>query len=686
MKPQALRIPAALLLFIAAYAADEVTRFDHPRSEEETLQRLSESAQAGETLRFVVVGDTQDDGTTGGGINDNMWPQMAYDMNALDPAFALFCGDLVSGSSSSSAHMNEWNEWNTATSPLWATRLMTPGNHDFYGGTFASWQTAFPWLPTSNSPAGEVGASYYVDVGGTRIISICTDFESGGDVPNQAWLDAVLATSGSFENVFIFSHRPIQFSTVEWTGGSGGPFWQSMVQNDVTAYFSGHWHRYQPDLIGAGGDTWEVLIGTGGGWQGFEPLRPYQQVPGFFLVEVAGTEVTGTFYGDGDGDGSYDDALDTFVISQAAPTPTGLVAEYSFEGGDAADMAPPPLGRGIHGALGGNASIGPGLDGALGLHLNGSDYVECGALADYNLSLNDDLTLGLFAQFDSLAAGYWDNVLLCYGTADYYAQDEETNFSYWMNLQSDGRLVSFWEYEDGWNVTLESTVVAQVSAGETHHYALTRDAAAMQVRFYVDGVQLGAPVSFDRLPTSGARGMLYLGAPPVDEQAITAEWDGVIDSVRIYNQTLTAAEVSALASSCAPRVYCSTSPNSNGAGARIGSEGTPSLGANTFSLRVTAASTSKPGIFYYGPNQIQIPFGDGNRCVGAGGTGVFRLPVVFTDSSGEALQDLDLSVAGTLADNIQAGEVWNFQFWFRDPLAGGATFNLSDALEVTFCN
>jgi hypothetical protein len=101
---------------------------------------------------------------------------------------------------------------------------------------------------------------------------------------------------------------------------------------------------------------------------------------------------------------------------------------------------------------------------------------------------------------------------------------------------------------------------------------------------------------------------------------------------------------------------------------------------------VTAASTSKPGIFYYGPNQIQIPFGDGNRCVGAGGTGVFRLPVVFTDSSGEALQDLDFSVAGTLADNIQAGEVWNFQFWFRDPLAGGATFNLSDALEVTFCN
>ena len=684
--PRSIRTSAALFLFIAAYAADDAARFDHPQSEGETLQLLAETVQAGTPLRFVVVGDTQDDGTTGGGINDNIWPQMAYDMNALDPAFALFCGDLVSGSSSTSAHINEWNEWETATSPLFATRLMTPGNHDFYGGTFASWRNAFPWLPTSNSPAGEVGGSYYVDAGDTRIISICTDFESGGNVPNQSWLDSVLATSASFAHVFIFSHRPIQFSTAEWTGGSGGPFWQSMVQNDVTAYFSGHWHRYQPDQIGAGGDTWEVLIGTGGGWQGFSPIRPYQQVPGFFLVEVDGTEVTGTFYADGDGDGSFDDALDTFVISQQAPMPVGLVAEYNFEGGDAADTAAPPLGRGIDGILGGNAMIGSGIDGALGLHLDGNDYVECGALADYNLSLNDDLTLALFAEFDELSTGYWDNTLISYGTADYYSEDEETNYSYWLNLNPDGRLVSFWEYEDGSNVTLESTLVAPVSAGEPHHFALTRDASAMQVRFYVDGVQLGAPVPFNRLPTSGARGMLYLGAAPVDEQAAIAGFDGVIDSVRIYNETLSAAEVAALASSCAPRVYCSTSPNSTGAGALIGSVGTPSLSANSFSLTVTAASSNKPGIFYYGPNQLQLPFGDGLRCVGAGSVGVFRLPVVFTDLFGDVSHALDFSVAGTLSDNIQAGELWNFQFWYRDPAAGGATFNLSDALEVTFCD
>jgi hypothetical protein len=34
---------------------------------------------------------------------------------------------------------------------------------------------------------------------------------------------------------------------------------------------------------------------------------------------------------------------------------------------------------------------------------------------------------------------------------------------------------------------------------------------------------------------------------------------------------------------------------------------------------------------------------------------------------------------------ITAGSTWNFQFWFRDPVAGGASFNLSDGLGVTFC-
>jgi hypothetical protein len=34
---------------------------------------------------------------------------------------------------------------------------------------------------------------------------------------------------------------------------------------------------------------------------------------------------------------------------------------------------------------------------------------------------------------------------------------------------------------------------------------------------------------------------------------------------------------------------------------------------------------------------------------------------------------------------IQAGQTWYFQAWYRDPAAGGANFNASDALEVPWC-
>jgi len=38
------------------------------------------------------------------------------------------------------------------------------------------------------------------------------------------------------------------------------------------------------------------------------------------------------------------------------------------------------------------------------------------------------------------------------------------------------------------------------------------------------------------------------------------------------------------------------------------------------------------------------------------------------------------------AGQITSGSKWYFQFWLRDPAAGGAGFHLSDALEVHFCN
>ena len=45
---------------------------------------------------------------------------------------------------------------------------------------------------------------------------------------------------------------------------------------------------------------------------------------------------------------------------------------------------------------------------------------------------------------------------------------------------------------------------------------------------------------------------------------------------------------------------------------------------------------------------------------------------------------LDNTSPPTGATQITPGSTWNFQAWFRDPMAGGAFFDLSDGLSVTF--
>jgi len=136
-----------------------------------------------------------------------------------------------------------------------------------------------------------------------------------------------------------------------------------------------------------------------------------------------------------------------------------------------------------------------------------------------------------------------------------------------------------------------------------------------------------------------------------------------------------------------PTSYCSTAPNSAGSGALIGWEGSTSVLANDLGLTALGAAPLQFGIFYYGPEQIQQPFGEGFRCVGGGALGLFRLPVLMTDGFGDAEYALDLNQppANAGAGEILAGSTWNAQFWYRDPQGGGTGFNLSDGLNLVFC-
>ncbi len=139
--------------------------------------------------------------------------------------------------------------------------------------------------------------------------------------------------------------------------------------------------------------------------------------------------------------------------------------------------------------------------------------------------------------------------------------------------------------------------------------------------------------------------------------------------------------ISAPGGDCSVTSYCLTSPNSVGSGALMSSTGSTSIAANDLTLFAGGAPAGQFSLFYYGPNQSQVVFGNGFRCVGGSLT---RLPVQMIDVFGMGTQPIDYP---NLPPNgqINAGETHNFQFWYRDPQGGGAFFNLSDALSITFC-
>jgi len=142
---------------------------------------------------------------------------------------------------------------------------------------------------------------------------------------------------------------------------------------------------------------------------------------------------------------------------------------------------------------------------------------------------------------------------------------------------------------------------------------------------------------------------------------------------------------------CAPPTatnYCMTAPNSAGSGSLISSTGTTSIANNDFALVAVGAAPNQFGLFYYGGGQIQAPFGDGFRCVGAGAQGTYRInPAQSSDGAGMFTRAFNFTAPPFDAGGgaVTAGSSWNFQYWFRDPAGpGGAGFNLSDGLNAVF--
>jgi hypothetical protein len=130
--------------------------------------------------------------------------------------------------------------------------------------------------------------------------------------------------------------------------------------------------------------------------------------------------------------------------------------------------------------------------------------------------------------------------------------------------------------------------------------------------------------------------------------------------------------------------YCAHNANSAATdGAYMTFVGSLSIADNDFTLATYKAPAGQSGTFFYGANSIQIPFGDGFRCIAAP---LQRVRFVPIDSDGVATASIDFTAPPSPIGALASGTTWSFQFHFRDPTGpGGSGFNLSNATRITFC-
>lgn len=124
---------------------------------------------------------------------------------------------------------------------------------------------------------------------------------------------------------------------------------------------------------------------------------------------------------------------------------------------------------------------------------------------------------------------------------------------------------------------------------------------------------------------------------------------------------------------------CPSNPNSTGVPAVIDFNGSFSLSANDFTLIGLNLPPDQPGFYFFGSTTVDLPFGNGRRCIGGPQVRLQKIGIPFT---GSTVHQFDTTQPPL--DALVPGVPYYFQMYYRDPMGGGEGFNTTDALCIVF--
>ena len=138
------------------------------------------------------------------------------------------------------------------------------------------------------------------------------------------------------------------------------------------------------------------------------------------------------------------------------------------------------------------------------------------------LTLTGDVSISVWAFRDAASI----DTLVDYSRNN---EAEVDNHLYQLYVDAAHLLSLEWEYGGGTNVFTTSSTAVPSPTERWIHYAATRDDTAKEVKFYVDGVQLGTTQTYTNSATGGTASTLQIGVEILD----TEPWGGELDELRI---------------------------------------------------------------------------------------------------------------------------------------------------------
>lgn len=195
---------------------------------------------------FIYFGDAQNDVRSS-------WSRVIREafQDAPRAKFTLHAGDLINKANAD----GEWGEWFQAGGWINGTIpvIATPGNHEYAVINGAPKSLSGHWPPQfafpENGPEGLKESTYFLDIQGTRIVSLNSNEKVKEQVP---WLRQVLASNPNRWTIVTF-HHPVYSTAKGRDNREIRETWQPILDEfRVDLVLQGHDHTYGRTNLSAG--------------------------------------------------------------------------------------------------------------------------------------------------------------------------------------------------------------------------------------------------------------------------------------------------------------------------------------------------------------------------------------------------------------------------------------------------